>query len=373
MPEAIADSDPSPFRTLHAAAFGIDLPPYKPRPWLFSGKLQTIGVPLAKVRDLHKDYPSRRYVLPLDDNSGDATDLYHYWPSHRGPAEGDKPAFLLVHGLGGHAHSAYITCSAANLLAAGHDVLMPNFRGAGTARDLARVLHHPGRSDDLDLILTALGKEAPQLTQRDTIAVGYSLGGHLLLKFLADFDVRGQPGGEGKHGFVRGAVTVSAPLSLDGTSRALSQPMNYPFNLYLLRKIRHEVLRPNAVLSDAERQAAKAARTVREFDETFSAPRLGEPSAEAFYAASSAIDELAEIHLPTLMVQSLDDPFIDNADYDHPAIVANPNLQTVILPDGGHVGFFAGTHGPRWIDQTLLKLADERFWETAGEQPTAAS
>ena len=356
MPDAtVTDADSRGlFRSFQPVAFGEELPPYKPRPWLFDGRLQTIGVPLSKPSELSKQFGSKRYVLPLDDGTGDSTDLYHYWPSDREPATGDRPTFLLIHGLGGHAHSAYIARSAKNLLAAGHDVLMPNFRGAGTARDLARVLHHPGRSDDLDVILRAMEKAAPELATRDTILVGYSLGGHLVLKFLADFDV--SP--EGSHSQIQLAVTVSAPLSLDGTSKRLSETLNWPFNKYLLHKIRHEVLRENAVLTEREREQLKAARTVRDVDNNVTAPRLGFEDAEAYYAANSAIDDLGDIALPTLMIHSLDDPFVANEDYDCDAIGENDLLDVILLPDGGHVGFFTGQSGPRWIDQALLRLAE---------------
>ena len=357
----LRDHDERPvWREWRPRAFGIDLPPYKPRPWLFSGKLQTIGVPVLGHRPLEKQFPSQRLTVPFDDGSGDRTDVYHYWPGRpqRFRSDGPRPRFLLLHGLGGHAHSAYIECSAAALLEAGYEVLLPNFRGAGSARDLAAILHHPGRSDDLHLLLTSMQRHRPDLFDRDLIAVGYSLGGHLLLKFLADHDV-GHTDGDRLHPRLKLAVTVSAPLSLASTSERLTEWQNSPFNLYLLRKIKHDVLRPNASLSASEREAIAAARTVWQLDDTFTAPRLGEESAEAFYAAHSAIDELEEITLPTVMIHSLDDPFVPNADYSHPHIEANRHLAPVLLPDGGHVGFFTGQSGPRWLDRTLLRLAEE--------------
>ena len=349
-------------RTVPTEAFGVDLPTYRPKPWLFSGQLQTARVPFSKASGLHRKYPSRRLVLPLDDGSGDAMDCYHYWPADTPQApspDNEKPLFLLLHGLGGHAHSAYVSCSAESLLAAGYPVLMPNFRGAGSGRDLAQVLHHPGRSEDIDLLMRALERDEPDLVTPTTIAVGYSLGGHLLLKFLADYEV----GTSDNHEQFRGAVTVSAPLALSKTSLALSRWANYPFNLYLLRKIKQDSLRENSNLTDSERTALKAARTVRQVDETVTGPRLGFDGAEAYYAANSAIDELSEIALPTVMIHSADDPFVPQADYDHESLVGNDCLDTVLLPDGGHVGFFTGQAGSRWLDRTLIELMRQRFWQ----------
>ena len=367
----------------------MSLPAYQPRPWLFNGRLQTARVPLSKPSPLHSRYPSRRLILPLDDGTDDAVDCYHYWPkdtgqrgesksrdsesrdsespnSDSGPHNGsdERPLFVLLHGLGGHAHSAYSTCTADSLLAAGYPVLMPNFRGAGTGRGLASVLHHPGRSEDIDLLLGSLEKRHPDLVTPRTLLVGFSLGGHLLLKFLADYEV----GSPDRHRQIVGAVTVSAPLALDGTSRALSEWLNYPFNLYLLRKIKADSLRENSNLSDDERRRLQAARTVRQVDDTVTAPMLGFDDAEAYYAANSAIDDLDAITLPTVLIHSLDDPFVAAGDYDHPVLSSNPALDVVLLPDGGHVGFFSGQSGNRWLDRTLIELEQQRFWDAGAAE-----
>ena len=361
MPTAAPDADSRPtHRRVDEGAFGVDLPPYKTRPWLFSGRLQTAAVPLAKVRRLHREFASRRLIVPLDDGSGDRTDVYHYWPPGQQPWRSGRPVVLLVHGLGGHSHSAYVTCSAAALLDAGYEVLMPNFRGAGTSRDLAGTLHHPGRSEDLDLILRGLAETAPESDGRDLFAVGFSLGGHLLLKFLADLADAPDPIPQR----LTMAVTASAPLSLDTTSQRLDEWPNWPFNRYLLHKIKSEIVRPLAILSDRERAIIDEVRSVREIDQRLTAPRLGYDDAPAYYRANSAIEGLSEIALPTLLIHSLDDPFVADADYEHPDIEANPHLQTLLLPDGGHVGFFSGQSGSRWIDRALIALLQAKPWET---------
>lgn len=122
--------------------------------------------------------------------------------------------------------------TAAHLLALGYPVLRLNLRGAGPSRPMCRLQYHAGRTEDLAGAIAAL---PPEITAHGVAAIGYSLGGNLLLKHL---------GKTGAASGVRVAVSVSAPLDLVAASRRMLRPRNLVYQHYLLRSMKRESPRP---------------------------------------------------------------------------------------------------------------------------------
>ena len=257
------------------------------------------------------------------------------------PVEGSgKPLVVLIHGLTGCSTGAYMLASAFSLLRLGYPVLRLNLRGAGPSRPLCRQQYHAGRSADLRDALAGLPSG---LLADGLFAVGYSLGGNMLLKYLAE---------QGEAGPVRAAASVSAPIDLSAASRRLMARRNQLYHDWLLRRMQEEALAGEA-LTDAERQAVVTARRVYDFDERFVAPRNGFRGADDYYLRSSALFFLPQIRVPTLIIHALDDPWIPGASYMGFDWQANPRLIPLLPRQGGHVGFHGlGTHVP-WHDRCL--------------------
>lgn len=80
-------------------------------------------------------------------------------------------------------------------------------------------------------------------------------------------------------------------------------------------------------------EAIKRANTIWDFDNELVIKRLGFPSVEAYYAASSPLQLLAEISKPSLIIYAADNPLF------HPDLVtdlqaacsSNPNIDLLIL------------------------------------------
>ena len=118
---------------------------------------------------------------------------------------------MLVHGLGGSEESPYVGATTSHLLAGGWPVLQLNLRGAGPSRPRCRQQYHAGRSEDFRDALLGL---PPPLTTHGIVALGYSLGGNMLLKYAAE------------HGGLRGVVSISAPIDLAAASQRFLDPRN---------------------------------------------------------------------------------------------------------------------------------------------------
>jgi uncharacterized protein len=329
------DFSPTRTRAERRERGALDLPPFVARaPW-WGGDLQTVRNFLMRRRP-RQARPPERLVLPLPDGDRLAAALDR-------PLEADDrlPLVVLIHGLTGSEDSAYMRVSAAHLGEHGYTVVRLNLRGAGQSQPMCRWRYHAGRTEDLAAALAGL---PDALTGNGVVAVGYSLGGNMLLKFAGE---------RGSSAPLRAAVAVSAPLDLSGTAQRMMRPRNALYQRYLLGELKREALAPSAELTAAERAAIGRARTVWQFDEEFVAPRHDFAGAEDYYAKNDARFFIAGIAVPTLLIHARDDPWIAPDPY---LTLAGPSL-TVLLPEGGgHVGFHcAGTAVP-WHHLAILRF-----------------
>ena len=335
-----------------------DLPPY-PAKWagvpgaghLHTAAAQVFGeVPLLSpvAARAENDGPSEELAIPASDGTGDVLAADLFLPEHE---KRGRPLVVLLHGLGGDADSAYMRGCLSDLLAAGLRVVALNFRGAGRSHETCDHYLHPGRTGDVRALLTYLEED----TERDlfgegVILCGFSLGGSILLKALATADDAALRG-------VRAAVTVSAPLDLAECSRHLGFLRNHVYEAFLLKKMRDQIhLSPGGV-SDDELAAVDAANTVWMFDETFTAPRRGFETVEAYYREDSAGRRLGDVTVPTLLLVADDDPFVPLETYDAFDWGGHPHLVKHGTPTGGHTGFFC-EDGPLYHSRCVAALAE---------------
>jgi predicted alpha/beta-fold hydrolase len=316
----------------------LDLPPFTPRfPWL--------GADLQTLRNLLRGIPS---VLPggvpVELSLGDGEALVGVL--HRPEAERSAPLVILIHGLTGSADSDYVVATSTLLLARGFPVLRLNLRGAGLSQSTSTGRYHAGRSEDL---AAALGALSPALRQHGLMLVGYSLGGNMLLKFL----------GEGvQTEAVLGAVSVSAPVDLAISSRRIAAPRNWFYHRHLLASIKAEALAPSAQLTASERRAIIGARTIREFDDRFIAPRHGFDGAADYHAKCSGAAFIDRIDVPTLVIHALDDPWIPVSAYRTAAWGAALAVRLELTLSGGHVGFHDAASNVPWHDRAIVQMAE---------------
>lgn len=268
-------------------------PPFLQRaPW-WGGDLQTLRNYLVGRPARLEGYAARRLVLPLEDGSGDRLAAALSLPE---PQAVSRPLVLLVHGLTGSEDSPYIRRSAAHLLGLGYPLLRLNLRGAGPSRPLCRFRYHAGRSEDFAAALAALPRP---LVAAGIIAVGFSLGANMLLKYLGE---------RGADVPLQAAVAVSAPIDLRAAALGIMRPRNAIYQTYLLGNLKREALARGAELDATARWAITAARTIWEFDDDFVAPANGFADAEDYYARNSSEQFLDRVGIPTLVIYAQDDP-----------------------------------------------------------------
>jgi predicted alpha/beta-fold hydrolase len=182
--------------------------------------------------------------------------------------------------------------------------------------------------------------------------VGYSLGGNLLLKLLAE---------HGSELPVLAAAAVSAPIDLAAACRRFLAPRNRIYHGSLLRALKRESTLPGAELSPRERRAIFEARSIFEFDEHFVAPRNGYAGAQEYYEKNSSRRFLDQIRVPTLLVQALDDPWIPGECFTRFPWRTNDHLVPLLSPGGGHLGFHGRGSPIPWHDLSISTFFTEEL------------
>lgn len=323
------------------ASTQVDFPKFEAGPPWWGGHLQTIASALPTSPSDLDPYPSERLFAPVPDGTADTLVATLHRPLR---SNINQCVILLIHGVSGSEDSSYILRSAVYFLNLGYPVLRTNLRGAGPSRPLCKLQYNAGTTDDLVHLVSIVPAD---LRSNGIVAMGYSLGANVLMKFLGE---------RGSSSPIRAAVAVSSPLDLSTVSRRLMRWDNALFQFAILSQLRKESIKPAAVLSKQERDAVLGTRTVWDFDQTFTAPRNGFSDAEDYYMRSSCGPFLEHIAVPTLMIYASDDPIVPNDAYLQYKWDRNPRLVRLLSQSGGHCGFRGADRHAYWHDACAARF-----------------
>src|SRR2546430_14932652 len=139
-------------------------------------------------------------------------------------------------------------------------------------------------------------------------AVGISLGGNVLLKWLGEKSEAPPPQ-------VQAAAAISTPFNLAACARVLDRGLNRSmYTASFLRTLKAK-LRKKQRLYDRllDLPAALRARTFAEYDRLVTAPLHGFTDERDYWTRSSSGPYLAQIRRPTLLINAINDPFMPPA------------------------------------------------------------
>lgn len=257
------------------------------------------------------------------------------------------PVVLVLHGLEGSSDSQYARGMLQALHRRGLGGAVMHFRGcSGEPNRLARS-YHSGDTGDFAYVVDLLRTRAPD---RPIAAVGYSLGGNVLLKYLGE---------RASAAPLTAAVAVSVPYLLNRCADRIDQGFSRIYQWELMRRLRHSVVRKLGRLAmpiDAAR--LRRLRRFWDFDEHVTAPLNGFADAEDYYRRSSSRQFLKSIAVPTLLIHAFDDPFMTPDTPPRPEDLS-PAIRPAFSPHGGHVGFVAGPWPWRadyWLETTIPRF-----------------
>ena len=147
-------------------------------------------------------------------------------------------------------------------------------------------------------------------------------------------------------------------MDLAVSSAALHEPQNRIYEWHFLRSMLARIRR-KAALFPAIYSAddLEKIRSMRLFDEHIVARYGGFAGADDYYYSVASSQHAGRFRVPTLILHSLDDPFIRMLPSTRSALIENPNVTYVETERGGHCAFLAPAKNDdgRWAETTLLE------------------
>ncbi|QFT54770.1 hydrolase [Microbulbifer sp. THAF38] len=271
----------------------------------------------------------------------------------------DLPLVLILHGLAGSVASPYVQGMMDSLLSHRYQVAVMHFRGCGGVPNRLPRAYHSGDSEDPRWMVEQLRGELPATP---IMVVGYSLGGNVLLKMLGE---------DGSCSPVAAAVAISSPMDLHACSRKINTGLSKLYQRHLLSCLRLTLKKkaedPCIAAALPNVEDATFFANFRCFDDTFTAPLHGFRDADDYYTRASSKHLLREIGVPTMIINSVDDPFVCPSAIPEKKEVSSM-VQLEVTLQGGHVGFVSGSlwRPNYWLEHKVPKFLDSAILRDKG-------
>ena len=262
---------------------------------------------------------------------------------------GSSKLMVIIHGLEGSSSSKYVTALSHISNNQGYDVAAVNLRGCSGETNRNLYSYHSGKTDDLAEILTFLDHSE---SYESYCLVGYSLGGNLLLKYL----------GEERSDYsskLKAGIGVSVPCDLKGSSESIAKFWNMVYMQRFLISLKKKTLIKIGQFPEMglDKQAILNSKNFLDFDNYFTAPVNGFLDAEDYWKRNSCKQFLEGIKIPSLLITSLDDPFLSASCIPLQEAQTNKYFHLEVTNYGGHVGYNSNFENGSgfWLERRIIE------------------
>jgi uncharacterized protein len=327
---------------------------FHPRRFLNNGHLMTLA----------GNFLPRKWALPEPEATlikvqGPINGYAEYGPTkilcecHWQPADvrSQRLTVILLHGLEGSSSSRYVLSNATRAWMGGCNVVRMNMRSCGGTDRLAPAIYHSGCSNDVACVVEQLTR---QHRLQAIALVGYSMGGNMVLKYAGELGSTVPP-------MLKAVVGISPLMDLALSSAALHEPQNRFYEQHFLRSMRERVRRkaelfPRLYMPFYTSDQMRNLQSMRDFDEYVVARYGGFTGADDYYYSVASSRVAGQLHVPTLIVHALDDPFIRMLPETRQTLIENPYVNFIETQYGGHCAFLTSSAegDSYWAEKTLL-------------------
>ncbi len=261
---------------------------------------------------------------------------------------GRKEHIVICHGLEGHSRRPYVSNLAMMLFRQGYDVTAWNFRSCGGLMNRLPRFYHSGDTEDLRAVINRLLQQGVQHLH----LVGFSMGGNLLLNYL------GKPNAAEQ---IRSAVALSVPCDLVSSAERLRQRENRFYMQRFLRFLTAKIRAKAQIFPEHFNLAPlEQIKDFHGFDQAYTAPLHGFASALDYWQQCSANRFLANIAVPSLLINARDDSFLTPECFPIELARESEYLHLEIPNAGGHVGFMRWRFlRPLWSERRILEFIQQ--------------
>ena len=327
---------------LSEVARALESKPFKPHPFFANGHAQTLA---------GYAWPRRILLLPRHEDEERMFEVepgvrilaHCRWQTGAPAAVKEHPTLLLLHGLEGSSASRYMIGAAGKAFAIGFNVVRLNLRNCGDTEHLTPTLYNSGLSGDIRAVI----KELIEIDGlRRIFLVGFSMSGNIALKLAGEDSVDVPPE-------LAAICAVSPSIDLSSCAEAINRRANWVYQQSFLRSLRRRIRNKQKLYPELyDTSDLHLVRTIRDFDERYTAVDGGYKGADDYYSRASALPLIPSIRVPSLIIHAQDDPFIPFEPLRDASVTTNPYVLLLATPQGGHVGFVAAD----------TQDGEDRFW-----------
>jgi len=314
---------------------------YKAPFWLFNEHVETI-VPGIFRNPKSLNYQRHR----LTTKDADFLDLDYLQNSY-------NRLVILSHGLEGHSDKYYMRAMAQAFKNLDWDVLSWNCRSCSDEINLTAKLYHHGATEDLEeVVVDAISKEYKKI-----VLIGFSLGGSMVMKYLGE-------NGQRVPSEILGGVAFSTPCQLASCSKKMSAPGNEFYLNRFLNKLKAKIKLKAAQFPEIfNLSGIDEIDNFYDFDQKYTAPLYGFSNLEEFYKYASSGNYIDGIKVPTLLVNSLNDPMLPEDCYPFDE-ARNHEYFFLETPEyGGHMGYWWPGVKESWAEKRACEFVDKIIGE----------
>lgn len=301
----------------------------KPADLLLNSHFNTI-LPIYLTGDIQPNYARKRIETP------DRDFIDCDWVNFD---RIDQPLVILFHGTEGSSKSHYAKRIMYYLEQIGWRGVVPHFRGCSEEINLRLRFYHAGETEDVASII----KNLSQLSSAPIFAIGVSIGGNILLKYL----------GESKaNSGLNAAIAVSTPFDLKLSAEAMANGVNkHIYAKYFLKSLLPK-MQQYASRFDNFIYINKKIDTLDEFNNLYLCQVTNFTDTLDYYQKSSCKQFLKYIETPTMILQARNDPLVPVASWPTKDELSK-QIRFISTRSGGHAGFITTNSNRKGA---LLKL-----------------
>jgi predicted alpha/beta-fold hydrolase len=340
-PRADKDGD-----LLSRAARAFEKKPFRPHPLFQNGHAQTLAAYAWPRRFRLRAEPDEERLFTVD--TGVQVLAHCRWQSDRTR----HPTIVIWHGIEGSSSSVYMLAMAQKGHQAGFNVIRMNLRNCGGTEHLTPTLYHGGLTEDLHAVVKEL---IEQDRLEKLLLVGFSLGGNMVLKLAGEY-------ADAPPASVLAIAAVSPSIDLSASADLIERRANWLYQRDFLRRLRNRLRLKKTLYPDLfDTTELDLIRTIRQFDDRFTAIYHGFTGAADYYYKASSLRVIDRIRVPTLIIHGRDDPFIPFGPMRDPALTNNPNILLLAPEHGGHVAFLSEGNGREdrfWAENRVMEFCE---------------
>ncbi|KAL4244830.1 hypothetical protein ABKN59_001501 [Abortiporus biennis] len=312
--------------------------------WLPGGNAQTMYSSLGNFSKIYPIIYERKYIQLAD---GGLLTLDVTPPFSTAPVEENENVVLIVHGLTGGSHEAYVRAALSELTlpktsaGLGMRAVVMNSRGCNNSPVITPRLYGAGSSDDARSAILWACHTFPYAR---LFGLGFSLGANILTKYTGE---------ESDSCPLSGLVSLANVWDFAVGSHHLER--GTLINRYVYRNVLGDALRtlihkhrhaflssphspiPDAILEDLFRRRRVS---LKEYDEIVASRMFRCKNAMDYYEKIGSVKVMENIRVPVLAINSWDDPIISRECLPIDKVHQNPWIVLAVTHGGGHLGWF---------------------------------